>query len=78
MAKRKTLPRNAKIILADLYRARRPLSIKRIAERNRIAWKTANENIKRLERREAVKCSRTRRKTSCSVTSKIRKRLGSN
>lgn len=76
MAKKRHLTRNSKLILADLFRARRPLSIKRIAERNRMAWKTANENIRRLEGRGVVKCKRSVRKTSCSITPKVRKRLG--
>ena len=68
MPRRIRLTRNSKLIIADLFRAKRPLSIKKIAERNGIAWKTANENIKRLERRFIVKCDRTRRKTSCKLT----------
>lgn len=75
MAKKLPLTRNSKIILADLLRARRPLSIKKIAERNNIAWKTANENIRKLEKRGAIKCNRTIRKTSCDLTKNLRKEL---
>jgi len=75
MARRKPLTRNSKIILADLFRAKRPLSIKRIAERNGLAWKTANDNIKRLETRKAVKCKRSIRKTSCQITKEARREL---
>ena len=75
MVKRIPLTRNSKIILADLFKAKRPLSIKKIAERNSIAWKTANENIIRLEKRGAIKCRRTIRKTSCDLTEQLRKEL---
>lgn len=74
--KRKSLPNNAIKILADLARARRPLSVKRIAERNKIAWKTANTNIKKLERRGAVKCERSTRRTYCKVTRQVKRDLG--
>lgn len=72
---KKQLTRNSKIILADIFRAKRPLSIKQIASRNNIAWKTANENIRRLEKRGAIKCRRTIRKTSCDLTKELRKEL---
>ncbi len=78
MAKRKPLPRNAKIILADLARARRPLSVRKIAERNKIAWKTASDNIGRLERRGLAICkvgASKKGKRSCSITTKARKEL---
>lgn len=76
MTNRKPLTRNSKIILADLFRARRPLSIKKIAERNDIQWKTANKNISLLEKRRLVSCSRTTRRTYCQVNKNIRKMFG--
>ena len=72
---KKPLTRNSKLILADIFRAKRPLSIKQIADRNKIAWKTANENIKKLEGRGAIKCKRTIRKTSCNLTKELKKEL---
>lgn len=74
--KREPLTRNSKIIVADLIRARRPLAIRRIAERNSIAWKTAKDNIKRLERRGIVKCRRSIRRTYCELTRQAKKDLG--
>ena len=76
MAEKEKLTNNAIKILADLFRARRPLSIKKIASRNDIHWKTASDNIKRLESRKLVKCERTRMKTSCQVTKRTRRALG--
>ena len=52
---------------------KRPLSIKRIAERNNVTWKTANANISRLEKKGFVKCSHGLRRNYCKVTSKVRK-----
>lgn len=72
----KPLTRNSKIIVADLFRARRPLAVRRIAERNNIAWKTANDNIKRLEGRGIVKCKRSTRRTYCELTPQAKRDLG--
>jgi len=72
MEKTKQLTRSSKIILTDLFRARRPLSVKKIAERNEMSWKTANDNIKRLENKGLVKCKRSERRTYCQITRPVR------
>lgn len=69
------LTRNSKIILADLVRAKRPLSIRQIAQRNNVAWKTAKDNVDKLKRRGAVNCKITKRKTYCEVNPQLRKRF---
>lgn len=67
------LSRNAKIILSDLCRARRPLPVRQIATRNNITWKTANSNIKKLESGKFVKCNRdSKNRTFCEPTRKVR------
>lgn len=71
MAKTKKLPKNARLILVDLCRARRPLPVKQIAERNDIHWKTANENIKRLEKSRLVKCTRSKNRTMCEPSKAV-------
>ncbi len=80
--KSKSLTRNSKIILADLFMAKRPLSVRKIAERNKIAWKTASDNLKKLERRGLVTCKSKlakgggrRGKRACSLNPQIRKQL---
>ena len=82
MPRREPLTRNSKIILADLARARRPLSIKQISERNRIAWRTASDNTIKLEKRKLIKCkwirgdTGKRGKRSCELTPTTKKALG--
>ncbi len=81
MLKRKPLTRNSKIILADLFKAKRPLSIQQISKRNKIAWKTASDNAKKLEVRKLIDCKFTKGKSgkkgkrSCELTPSTRKRL---
>lgn len=70
---KKPLTKNSKLILADLFRAKRPLSISRIAERNRVTWKTADNSIKRLESKGFVNCKRSVRRTYCTVSREARK-----
>ncbi len=75
----KPLTKNSKRILADLFRARRPLSVKKIAERNEVAWQTAKDNIERLEKKGLVKCKFNPKKKSkhrkCEITPKARSEL---
>ncbi|MEK6927098.1 MAG: hypothetical protein AABX11_01565 [Nanoarchaeota archaeon] len=66
----KRLPNNALRILADLTKARRPMSIKQIADRNNVYWKTANENIKKLETRKLILCSHGTRRNYCKINPK--------
>jgi len=67
------MSRNSLYILADLFRAKRPLSVKRVAERNNISWKTADNNVKKLEKRGLVKCKRSKRRTYCEIAKEVRK-----
>ena len=82
MPKREPLTRNSKIILADLAKAKRPLSIKQISERNKIAWKTASDNSKILEKRNLIRCISNkgkggkRGKRSCELTPTTKRQLG--
>ncbi len=72
MRPKRKLPRNAKLILVDLCRARRPLSVRRISERNDVHWKTANDNIQRLEKQGLVSCERGKNRTMCQPSKKIK------
>lgn len=54
-------------ILADLWKAKRPLSVSQIAERNNIVWKTANEHVKSLKKRGLIKTKKSVRRTYCEI-----------
>ena len=69
----KPLTRNSKLILADMIRARRPLSVRSIASRNNVAWKTASNNIKALKTRGLVSCKVSKRRTYCMPSNNVKK-----
>lgn len=71
------LPRGSIYILADLWKAKRPLSISQIAERNGIAWKTANEHINTLKERGFIKITKTVRRTYCQIKKEFMDSIGS-
>jgi len=73
---KKCISRNRLLILADLYKANRPLSIKQISQRNKVTWKTANSSIKKLEEKRLVSCDRSKRRTYCKVSNEALKSLG--
>lgn len=73
---KKNLTNNAIRILADLCRAKRPLPVKRIAERTNVSWKTANDNIKILEKRKLVKCKKSKRRNYCEPTKEVKNICG--
>ena len=54
-------------ILADLWKAKRPLSVSQIAERNGVAWKTANDHIESLKERGLIKTNKSVRRTYCEI-----------
>jgi Mn-dependent DtxR family transcriptional regulator len=60
-------------VLANLCKAKRPLSVKRISERTDLSWKTVNDNIKLLEKRKLIKCERSARRTYCKVRPEVTK-----
>jgi len=79
---KRPLTNSAKKIIADLARAKRPLSINQLASRNSLAWKTVSENAQILEKRKIIKCNFTQGKSgkkgkrACELTSPIKKTLG--
>lgn len=70
------MPRNTLIVLADLVKAKRPLPVRRIAERTSLSWKTTNQHIKTLEKRGLVKCTNGKRRNYCQVTQRVKDNLG--
>ncbi len=50
-------------IISSLYRAKRPLSVKRLAERVGVSWPTVNEHVKKLVDIGPLKIEKTIRKT---------------
>lgn len=71
----KPLTKSGLKIIANLHRAKRPLSIKRISERTNLSWKTCNDNIKKLEQRKILSCERTKRRTYCKITKEAKMEL---
>ena len=69
----KELPRRGIKILANLCKAKRPLSIKSISERTEMSWKTVDDHIKTLEKRKLIKCERSKRRTYCTVNKEVLK-----
>ncbi len=69
----KNLPKNAIRIMADLYRANRKLPINQIAKRTNVSWKTAKDNIQRLEKRGLVDCNRTIKRIYCKLSEEAKK-----
>ncbi len=69
------LKRNSILILANMIKAKRPLPVRKIAERNNISWKTANDNIKILEKRGLVKCEKSKRRNYCQVSKRLLEEL---
>lgn len=76
MPKTKPLPRNAIIILADLVRARRKLTIRQVSERTGMAWQTISSNIKKLRRRRLIKIKRLKNRTYVEASDSARRSLG--
>ena len=69
------ISRKILLLVADLYKAKRPLTVTQIAKRNGLAWKTANGYVKFLEKAEWIVCTRTKRRTYCELQSDIRKSM---
>lgn len=66
MAKKKDKNLITKIdadIISSLYRARRPLSIKRLAERIGVSWPTVKQHVEKLKEIGPLKTDPTIRKT---------------
>ena len=58
-------------LFASLYKAKRPLPIKKLSERADFSWKTTNDHIKKLEKMNIVKIKKTVRKTSVFIDPKF-------
>lgn len=65
--KRKRITKLDKDIVASLYRAKRPLPVKKIAERVNISWPTADIHIKKLKKFKVLDFKKTPRKTSVFI-----------
>ena len=68
--KKRIRPRIDKLdaeLFGSLYRARRPLSIKKLAQRTDMSWQTANKHIKKLEGLKVLNTKKTIRKTRVTI-----------
>lgn len=72
MRRKSKLSRNSKLILSDLCRARRSLPVRQIALRNDIHWKTADINIKKLQKLGLVTCNKTKRRNFCEPSRAVK------
>ena len=66
-------------LFGSLYKANRPLSIKKLAQRTDMSWQTADQHIKKLAKLNILKLNKSVRKTSVSMepswVEKVRKKL---
>ena len=68
--KKRIRPRIDKLdaeLFGSLFRAKRPLSVKKLATRTDMSWQTANKHIKKLEGFNVVKTKKSIRKTNVSI-----------
>lgn len=54
-------------LFGSAFKARRPLSIKRLATRTDMSWQTANKHIKKLEKLNVFTTKKSIRKTNVSI-----------
>ncbi len=62
-------------LFGSLFRARRPLSIKRLATRTDMSWQTANKHIKKLEKFKVLNTKKSIRKTNVFINPSLLKSL---
>lgn len=54
-------------LFGSLYKAKRPLPIKRLAKRTDMSWQTANTHLKKLKRLNIVNIQKTKRRTNITI-----------
>ncbi len=54
-------------LFGSLYRAKRPLSIKKLANRTDMSWQTANIHVKKLEKLGVVGTKKSIRQTNVFI-----------
>lgn len=68
--KTRTRPRIDKLdaqLFGSLFRAKRPLSVKKLAQRTDMSWQTANKHIKKLENFKVLNTKKSIRKTNVFI-----------
>ena len=78
MVKQKKKPRITSLdsrLFADLHKAKRPLSIQRLAKRTDTSWKTVRDHVKDLEKMGVLRTKKTIRKTNVFIDENILKDL---
>lgn len=71
--KRKRIRRKGKIdnfdarLFGSLFKARRPLPIKKLARRTDMSWQTANKHLKKLKRLNIVNIKKSKRRTNITI-----------
>lgn len=54
-------------IFSDLYKANRPLPVKRIAKRINVSWPTVDKHVKKLQELKVLDVNKTIRRTNVSI-----------
>jgi DNA-binding transcriptional regulator GbsR (MarR family) len=60
-------------LFGSLHHARRPLSIKKLAQRTDMSWQTANKHLKKLQELDIIDFKKTVKKTSVFITPRLMK-----
>ena len=63
------------LIISDLYKAGRPLSIKKLAERTGISWPTVKKHVEKLKELGPLKTKKTIRKTRVFIDTEFLKTI---
>lgn len=58
-------------IFADLFKARRPLSVGKIATRTDLSWKTVKDHVEKLEKLKVLNIEKTIRKNRVKIDPKF-------
>ena len=78
MVKGKTKSRIDKLdsqLFGSLFRAKRPLPIKKLARRTDMSWQTANKHLKKLNELNIVEINKTVRRSNVSLNEKFMESL---
>ncbi|MEK6933838.1 MAG: winged helix-turn-helix transcriptional regulator [Nanoarchaeota archaeon] len=62
-------------IFSSLFRANRPLPVKKIAQRTNIAWPTANQHVMKLHKLGILDIVKSTRRTNVKITREMLEEL---
>ncbi len=65
--RKKRINKNDSTIFANLFKARRPLPIKRIATRTGLSWPTTRDHVKKLQEFGILDIQKSKRRNNVSI-----------